>query len=555
MQASLFEVQPKMTMGVTVNQIINSAKWAAYGDGLGFITELADASGVKKRAGVQVITKMVSWKRLIGGRFGTFIQLPEGCYSDDTQLRLATSRAIRGSGEFDVEAFAKVEVPIWLSYALGAGRGTKAAAASLAKDSINWFSNFFDGASGRYVNGGGNGAAMRIQPHVWCAPSNTDSYLQDVLRNSVCTHGHMRGILGAVFHAVSLAQALETRTYPGPDQWEQAVRLFSRVPEIVRGDSVLGTFWLPTWERLSGTSLIEAVRSVQNECMKDIEFVGSLSWSAEPGLNYREFAEHLGILEEAQRGSGTKTAILGSVLPWLFQNEHPEHALLTAANLLGSDTDTIATMAGAIIGAVSKDLPGGHVADHEYIELEARRMYDIRGGLVSSSFSYPDILRWQPPRTQLDSVVKDSDGFYVAGLGRAKPVGFEIGGRGGDSAVWQWLRLDFGQTLLVRHRKDSKPVIAQNPLRQIESRPKINSSFAERQMGMSDLLGAGVIENKESVKTLDAMTSEAIKSGFNPTLIGTQLLEIADRQNGVEQVIAYSAIIAKARAARGHNRG
>jgi ADP-ribosylglycohydrolase len=555
MQASLFEAEPGIAMGVTANQIVNSAKWAAYGDGLGFITELADASGVKRRAGVHEITKMVPWRRLVGGKFGALVELPEGCYSDDTQLRLATSRAIRGSGEFDVEAFAKVEVPVWLSYALGAGRGTKIAATSLAKDNINWFSNFYDAASGRYVNGGGNGAAMRIQPHVWCARDNTDSYLQDVVRNSVCTHGHARGILGAVFHAVCLSQALESRTYPGPDQWEQAIRLLSRIPEIVRRDSALSTFWLPTWERLSETSLDEAVRNVQNECIMDIEFVGSLSWNAEPSLNYRELAERLGVLEDAQRGSGTKTAILGSALPWLFQNENPEHVVLAAANLLGSDTDTIATMAGAIIGAVAKDSPAGRIADYEYIESEARRMHAIRIGAASLSFSYPDLLRWQPPRTQMDSVGKDGDSFYVAGLGRAKPVGPEIAGRGGDDAVWQWLRLDFGQTLLAKRRKDPRATIAENTPRQIAPHPKINSSSTERQTDVLDSSNTGASERKETAKTLDAMTSEAIKSGFDPALIGAQLLEVADRPNGVEQAIAYSAIIAKARAARGHRRG
>lgn len=556
MQASLFEVEPGMAMGVTTNQIVNSAKWAAYGDGLGFITELADASGVKRRAGVQVIKKTVPWKRLVGGKFGTFVELPEGCYSDDTQLRLATSRAIRGSGEFDVEAFAKVEVPVWLSYALGAGRGTKIAATSLAKDNINWFSNFYDGASGRYVNGGGNGAAMRIQPHVWSARDNTDSYLQDVLRNAVCTHGHARGILGAVFHAASLSLALESKTYPGPDQWEQAIRLLSRVPEIVREDSALSAFWLPTWERLSETSLNEAVKNVQNECIKDIDLVGSLSWDAEPSLNYRELVERLGVLEETQRGSGTKTALLGSALPWLFQNENPENALLAAVNLLGSDTDTIATMAGAIIGAVADDSPTGRIADQEYIESEARRMHSIRVGTASSSFSYPDLLRWQPPRVQLECVGKDGDSLYVAGLGHAKPIGIELSGRGGDDTVWQWLRLDFGQTILAKRRKELRANVAQITPRQIEPSVKVKLSPTEHQTDLLGSLETGVNERKVvAAKTLDVMTLEAIKSGFDPTLIGTHLLEVSERQNGVEQAIAYSAIIAKARAARSHRRG
>lgn len=59
------------------------------------------------------------------------VDLPAGCYSDDTQLRLATSGSILGDAHFDVETFAKVELTIWPSYALGGGRGTKAAAAVL----------------------------------------------------------------------------------------------------------------------------------------------------------------------------------------------------------------------------------------------------------------------------------------------------------------------------------------------------------------------------------------------------------------------------------------
>ena len=109
--------------------IKKSALWAAYGDALGFITELTDEKGLKWRTGTSRIIKTIPWKRKIGGQFGVIVDLPAGCYSDDTQLRLSTCRAIRGDGKFDVEAFAKVELPVWLSYALGAGRGTKTAAA------------------------------------------------------------------------------------------------------------------------------------------------------------------------------------------------------------------------------------------------------------------------------------------------------------------------------------------------------------------------------------------------------------------------------------------
>ena len=142
--------------------IERSALWAAYGDALGWISELTDTAGLMRRTGGAPLKEPIAWQRRIGGRWGVTAALPLGCYSDDSQLRLATSRAIRSDG-FDVEAFAKVELPVWLSYGLGGGRSTSAAAVHLSKRNSTWWSNTFKGWS----VSGGNGAAMRIQPHVW----------------------------------------------------------------------------------------------------------------------------------------------------------------------------------------------------------------------------------------------------------------------------------------------------------------------------------------------------------------------------------------------------
>src|SRR4051812_5768683 len=93
--------------------VVSSALWAAAGDALGWMTELARGeSGVVHRTGFPTVSAPVDWQRMIGGRAGPRVDLPAGTYSDDTQLRLAVCRAIRGDGEFDVEAFAKVEVTV-----------------------------------------------------------------------------------------------------------------------------------------------------------------------------------------------------------------------------------------------------------------------------------------------------------------------------------------------------------------------------------------------------------------------------------------------------------
>src|SRR5205085_11023144 len=101
--------------------VVRSALWAAAGDAIGWITELSRGeAGVERRSGVSFVSEPVAWQRRIGGRNGVVVPLPAGIYSDDSQLRLSVCRATRGDGVFDVEPFAKIELPVWTSYALGA---------------------------------------------------------------------------------------------------------------------------------------------------------------------------------------------------------------------------------------------------------------------------------------------------------------------------------------------------------------------------------------------------------------------------------------------------
>jgi ADP-ribosylglycohydrolase len=99
----------------------SSMMWAAYGDALGFISELADEKGLKRRTRGEPLNRTMPWRRRVGGRSGVEVELPAGCWSDDTQLRLAVARSI-GPGGFDVESFARIELSVWPAYALGGGR-------------------------------------------------------------------------------------------------------------------------------------------------------------------------------------------------------------------------------------------------------------------------------------------------------------------------------------------------------------------------------------------------------------------------------------------------
>lgn len=528
--------------------VTHSALWAAYGDALGFITERADTASLRRRIGPGPLKGLQTWKRLIGGKFGVTIELPRGTYSDDTQLRLATSRCIDGAGHFDVEAFAKVELPVWSSYSLGAGLGTKAAAAWLANPNANWFSNFFSTEKARYVEGGGNGAAMRVQPLVWAAGFRTtpDAWKLNVIRNAICTHGHPRGIAGAMMHATLLRHTLEFGDIPGEDQWRQAVREISEIPSLINKEHDLNVFWVPVWEQKAKDNLSTAFDKVRVECERDLKTIASIHCGS-PAETYEAILREVGAHTPEHLGSAVKTSLAAAALSWTFRYDSPVDALLCAATCANSDTDTIATMAGAMLGAVCLDPPPTEVQDEEYIRNESKRLAAISCGNNVTAFQYPDLLSWQAPRTQLDVVTIDSNGaLMVAGLGEATPVGERFCARSGG-ACWQWLRLPFGQTILAKQRPNLKASPRPRPRDE-------RTTQGEKENPMNEIRQAQLFKppptGTPSSPNLDDLTTQAIRSGFDTAMIGGHILQLSALPNGIELAVAYASIVAKARKAR-----
>ena len=427
-------------------RVERSALWAAYGDALGWISELTDTAGLLRRTGGEPLNKPIAWKRRIGGRSGVVASLPQGCYSDDSQLRLATSRAIRSDG-FDVEAFAKVELPVWLSYGLGGGKGTSAAATQLVRQKSIWWSNQFKG----WTHSGGNGAAMRIQPHVWATQSLEDpeSYLPDVVRNAVCTHSHPTGLMGAVLHAQCVAQATKSGLIPSPDDLYDAIQVAGRLPAIIEHDTELG-YWRAAFEQEAG-DFDKAWDRAASEAREAVKLICSSMADKAGEERYRTIIDTLQLREAKRRGSGILTALAATALAWC--ESRPEEAMRIAANSIGTDTDTIATMAGAVIGATADALPPVDVLDAKVFLTEARRMSAIASGGNPPSHPYPDLLHWSAPKTRADALVHSDDGgLVVRGLGQAdKLVEEPVVSKSGDFR-WQWIKLEFGQTLLIKRR-------------------------------------------------------------------------------------------------------
>ena len=433
--------------------VVRSALWAAYGDALGFPAELANERMFADRLEGQG-DQLGPWTRRIGGRMGAHVLLPAGATSDDTQLRLAVGRCIRTSGRFDAETFSKLELPVFLSYELGAGRGTKAAARNLLRRPVRWSSNFFDVKGGRYIDGGGNGAAMRVQPHVWAARDGKPAtYLRPILRDVLTTHGHPRGLLGACLHAMALGAALHQQQIPAPDRWPGIVGHLHTVADLIAADEVLSDTWLPAWRQATGRELSDAVGETVQEVAKLSEVAAAAAQDSDADRAWPELASTLGGLNPATRGSATISAVLSLWIAHSYARD-PAAGLRQPAHLLGSDTDTVASMAGALLGAVADHDPPAPILDAPLIAHEARRLHALAGGQQTAPFPHPDPLRWEPPQQLVDALGLVDGQPHLAGLGPVQLHGEPMPGQGKSSAFWQWAVTEYGQTMLVKRRAE-----------------------------------------------------------------------------------------------------
>jgi ADP-ribosylglycohydrolase len=533
------------------DQIRRSALWAAFGDAVGFITELADARLVRRRAGLDRITSPVPWKRRVGGRSGASLTLPAGTVSDDTQLRLAISRSIREDGAFDVEAFSKIELTVWPAYALGAGRGTTAAAASLRRRSVTWAVNHFDDRAASYFKAGGNGAAMRIQSHVWSTrPDQVAKLVGDVVSDAVSTHGHPRGIFGALFHAQTLRHAWEQRCAPGPDKLLEMASSLPAIAAAARTLPVLTELWLAQWEAGAKLDLVDAAETVKQELESAIHSCEGIDRSR-PAQSYSEVAERLDARNPAQRGSGTQTSLLAALAAWLMGDD-PYEMVTTCVNELGTDTDTIATMAGAIAGAFAGSAPGGELLDHDYIVLESERMAQVLYGRRTDSFPYPYMLDWAPPKSASDSIGDVEGRPMMAGLGSIDAISEEHGPEQPSDALWQWFDLWYGQRVLGKRRVRPRSLPRSQRVTQLSTYLAPGVAHVQTHPEQQTLLLDEVHRTNEvvsAVPTLHEMTDVVIGSGFDARTIGEGLLRAA-QWHGVEGAIAFSSIVAKAQLSR-----
>jgi ADP-ribosylglycohydrolase len=551
---------------------VGSALWAAWADALGFISELTNDAGLRRRLRGRPLTEPLEWTRRVGGKFGADMVLPAGCYSDDTQLRLATSRAVHGRG-FDVEAFARIELPVWPSYALGGGRACKAASANLAKPTTPWFGNFFDG----WLDAGGNGVAMRIQPHVWAAPqpATLGQHVLDVIVNGVTSHGHPRALVGAVLHALSLGATLDEGHVPLPDRWPELLESTQQVVKLIDENQQLASLWRPTWESHTGILFADAWERTVDECrnMLDVAIPAVLQLSAPEGrlsdtahAAYGTLVTAFSLRDPSTRGNGIATAITALALAAAAPAD-PVGVSQLAAQTIGTDTDTIATMAAALIGASDTAPRPPQVLDMPYLTAEASRLAMIASGQATQPFSYPDLLHWSPPHTQVDAVGMAGGLPALAGLGWLTPVEdrkpVEIRG-----TLWTWTHSDFGPSFLVKQRTALRDLPEGNwPVRRERLvAPRIRHAAQEKLPTQQEMpyetrgMQATVVRSAETSDqsssarnpsvppaehepvNIDHMLTWVARRGYDETAIGYAIRRISEIGT-VEQLVAFTTTL------------
>jgi hypothetical protein len=333
------------------------------------------------------------------------------------------------------------------------------------------------------------------------------------------------------------------------------VNRFAELTTVISVDPQLAAFWVSAWESSTRVSLKEALEKTIAEAYRDIDAVLDLISDVDDS-SYQEVLRRIGCLSNEFRGSGFKTALAAAALSYMYREAPVDDALRCAANQLESDTDTIATMTGAILGSVSLVPPVWDIQDRDYIVMEAKRLATIANRGPADSFGYPDIGLWNPPTSQAASIGVFEGGLAIVGLGELEPIGREY--VAGD-AIWQWFRLPFGQTILGKRKADSLATISQNqlPRNRQPSNPKrtpdamkpVQPSLLESTFPAIPELQANRNHSDRS-DVVDKATDEIIASNFDDLTTGRVFNNLINSGHSIETVIAVTAIIAKAKIAR-----
>ena len=322
----------------------------AAGDALGWPQEMRwNVRGNPANELAQVEFK--EWTRRSGGRYQPYEEIIRpGEYSDDTQLALAIARSRTNHGSEWWKAFTRVELPLWTLYERGGGGATKRAANAWAGNLAPWKSTKKENVR-RYFGAGGNGVAMRVLPHALflSGEETATGLMHDVVLDGSATHGHPRALVGATVYAHA-AWSLMRKS--------GTLRFGELLDKLIDEAPVWSEF--PKRDRKKSSwfeSADETTNGYEPLWNRTVREMHELLVTARRGVQAGALADDRTVLKDLgcfgrARGAGTISAAAAAYLAARHAAQ-PKQAVLRAAFEKGADTDTLAAMAGGLVGCTS----------------------------------------------------------------------------------------------------------------------------------------------------------------------------------------------------------
>lgn len=420
----------------------------AAGDALGWPQEMPRNVPWHSAKGAHV--EFEGWTRRRGGRFQPFEEtiLP-GEYSDDTQLTLAVARSRTNHGSAWWKAFTRTELPLWTLYERGGGGATKRAARAWADGHPPWKSDNKDEIH-QYFAAGGNGVAMRVLPHaLFLVQEDSPAVLMhDVVLDGSATHGHPRALVGAAVHAYA-AWSLTRRN--------STLRFGELLDTLLDEASEWSKFPKSDQDRGSWFEAAEAATDARYDLIwnQTTREMRELLEVARKGLQNGVLADDHSILKDLgcfghAKGAGTSSAAAAVYLVARHAAQ-PVQGILRAAFEKGADTDTLAAMAGGLMGCLCgvEWLPTAwfQVQDAEYLRNIASRIAlgpcNAHQNPVEPLPHLESIFSHLPRKGEHDLVLGNGTRARAIVLPDPKPIAKSIGVR-----AWQISTSD-GQTMYI----------------------------------------------------------------------------------------------------------
>lgn len=468
-------------MSVKIPTQIEKCKGAmlatAIGDALGWPNEPNSKNREKNQ---KVIDNFVGWIRSSNKPRWHDEKILPGEYSDDTQLTLAVARSII-AGDWET-FFAKKELPFWLNYERGGGSALLKAAKSCKKGILLWQSRY----TKDYYNAGGNGAVMRILPHVIASAKipDTKKLIVDVMKDTLITHGHPRAFLGATCYAYALEYLLKKET---------VLEYGELVDAVIDGQTVWSSFpdldifgeWLNVAQQNFEYDFLVEWENIRANMVKQLKFIKT---SLKKGL-VLEDTKVLTELECFDKSNGAgDVAILAAIYLASRYANNPALGIKVPAFSFGADTDTIASITGGLLGMLSGT---------DWIPDEWRRVQDYNCFIQITELLMADNKK-EATKKEVAETKAQNNQWNATPIGKMRFIeSSSVSNKKNDSIIINKWQTTLGQTIYTKTFQHNNITIQSNQFKKILpiSQPVIPKETKKFVLDLKDI--SELLENPE----------------------------------------------------------